>query len=179
MSVPTKELKFIHITKTAGSSIETVGLEKNKRWGINHKEYGFWHEIFPNKSKSLKEKYDWFMVVRNPYKRILSEYHFLAGIFNYNHTPDEFNNFVIKWTTNASNDIESHHTYGRKGGDHFTEQYKYLDPNIDIHILKYENIEEDFNNLMVKYNYNFKFEKINNTSENKYTVDDLSNETIA
>jgi len=178
MSVPTKELKFIHITKTAGSSIETVGLEKNKRWGINHKEYGFWHEMFPNKPKSLKEKYDWFMVVRNPYKRILSEYHFLAGIFNYNHTPDEFNNFVIKWATNASNDIESHNIYGRKGGDHFTEQYKYLDPNIKIHVLKFENIEEEFNNLMKQYNYNIVLNKKVQVSKQIFTVKDFSDKAI-
>ena len=178
MSVPTKELKFIHITKTAGSSIETVGLEKNKRWGINHKEYGFWHEIFPNKSKSLKEKYDWFMVVRNPYKRILSEYHFLAGIFNYNHTCEDFNNFVRKWATNASHDIESHHMYGRRGGDHFTEQYKYLDPNINIHVLKFENIEEEFNNLMNLYNYNIVLNKRVQVSKQIFTLKDFSDKTI-
>jgi hypothetical protein len=178
MSAPTKELKFIHITKTAGSSIETVGLEKNKRWGIHHSEYGFWHALFPNKSKALKEKYDWFMVVRNPYKRILSEYHFLAGVFQHKHTKEEFNAFVTKWIKNASNDKESHPMYGRKGGDHFTEQYKYLDPNVNIHILKFENIEEEFNKLMKDYSYDIILNKKVQVSKAIFSIKDFSKETI-
>ena len=143
MEVPTKELKFIHITKTAGSSIETVGLEKNKRWGIHHKEYGFWHGLFSNKPEALKKKYDWFVVVRNPYKRVLSEYHFIAkALGQADHNKIQFNSFIRKWIVNASNNKENHPTYGRVGGDHFTEQYKYLDPNVKIHILKFENMKQ-------------------------------------
>ena len=178
MSIPTKELKFIHITKTAGSSIETVGLEKNKRWGINHSEYGFWHALFPNKPTTLKEKYDWFMVVRNPYKRILSEYHFLSTVFEQKHNKEEFNSFVTKWINNASNDKESHPMYGRKGGDHFTEQYKYLDPNINIHILKFENIEDEFNELMNKYSYNIILNKKVQVSKKIFGIKDFSKETL-
>jgi len=178
MSVPTKELKFIHITKTAGSSIETVGLEKNKRWGINHSEYGFWHGLFPNKPSTLKEKYDWFMVVRNPYKRILSEYHFLAGIFQVKHTKQEFNTFITKWINNASQNKETDPTYGRKGGDHFTEQYKYLDPNVNIHILKFENVEEEFNNLMKQYSYNIILNKKVQVSKKIFDIKDLSKDTV-
>jgi len=178
MSIPTKELKFIHITKTAGSSIETVGLEKNKRWGINHKEYGFWHSIFPDKPTELKEKYDWFMVVRNPYNRILSEYHFLIEVLGYKHTKEEFNTFIKKWINNASKDIESHSVYGRKGGDHFTEQYKYLDSNIQIHILKFENIKEEFNQLMNKYSYNIILNKKVQVSKKIFGIKDLSTDTL-
>jgi hypothetical protein len=178
MSVPTKELKFIHITKTAGTSIETVGLEKNKRWGINHTEYGFWHSLFPEKPLDLKEKYDWFMVVRNPYNRILSEYHFLVGALGYKHTKDEFNLFINKWIKNASKNIENHSLYGRKGGDHFTEQYKYLDSSIPIHILKFENIKEDFNELMKKYSYNIILNKKIQISKKIFGVNDFSNKTL-
>ena len=31
--------------------------------------------IFFTKDDELKQKYDWFMIVRNPYDRILSEYY--------------------------------------------------------------------------------------------------------
>ena len=42
-----KPLKFIHITKTAGTTIENLGLKKNIKWGRFHKEYGpCWHRIF-------------------------------------------------------------------------------------------------------------------------------------
>jgi hypothetical protein len=179
MSVPTKELKFIHITKTAGSSIETVGLEKNKRWGIHHKEYGFWHEIFSNKPNSLKSKYDWFMVVRNPYNRIISEYNFIANSLGLeNHTVDEFNRFIKRWMLNASNNKENHPMYGRINGDHFTEQYKYYDPSVIIHILKFENITEEFNNLMKKYNYDIILNKKVQVSKIYFNLKDISNENI-
>jgi len=179
MSVPTKELKFIHITKTAGSSIETVGLEKNKRWGIHHKEYGFWHEIFINKPKALKEKYDWFMVVRNPYKRIISEYNFIANSLGLKtHTVQEFNMFIKKWMLNASNNKENHSLYGRVGGDHFTEQYKYYDPSVKIHILKFENITEEFNNLMKLYNYDIILNKKVQVSKIYFNINNISDENI-
>ena len=44
-----KQLKFIHITKCAGTSIEDIGIENNILWGRFHTEYGNWHEIFKNK----------------------------------------------------------------------------------------------------------------------------------
>lgn len=49
-----KELKFIHITKCAGTTIENLGKKNNILWGKFHKEYGWWHEIFTCKSKKLK-----------------------------------------------------------------------------------------------------------------------------
>jgi len=75
-----KELKFIHITKCAGTFIEDLGYENDILWGKFHEEYGFWHSIFIDRDKKLKEKYDWFMIVRNPYTRILSEYYCKWGV---------------------------------------------------------------------------------------------------
>ena len=51
-----KELKFIHITKCAGTFIENIGKSKNIDWGIHHfrtGEYGHWHQPFLNKSIEL------------------------------------------------------------------------------------------------------------------------------
>ena len=77
-----KELKFIHITKCAGTTIENMGKKNNILWGRFHKEYGCnyilgppWHEIFKNQNTNLKLKYDWFVVVRNPYERLISEFY--------------------------------------------------------------------------------------------------------
>lgn len=51
-----KELKYIHITKCAGTTIEDVGKENNIYWGRFHTEYGWWHECFPIKREELKNK---------------------------------------------------------------------------------------------------------------------------
>ena len=72
-------LKFIHITKTAGTSIENLAKEKNIYWGRFDKDYiklannteQPWHNNILNKPKN----YDWFMVVRNPYERIIFEFY--------------------------------------------------------------------------------------------------------
>ena len=60
--------QFIHITKTGGTSIESIGMkEAGVAWGArNKKEYGWWHAYFPAKPVALKEAYDWFTVVRDP-----------------------------------------------------------------------------------------------------------------
>lgn len=49
------------------------------------------------------------------------------------------NNFITECITNIN-----------QNGDHFTEQYKYIIPNINI--IKFENLKEEFNFLMKKYN---------------------------
>ena len=93
-----KRLKFIHITKTGGTSIEETGLKYNIRWGKFHAEYGNWfHEKFINKPRWLRVKYDWFTVVRNPYNRIMSEYHWCMKIDKVIETSvEQLNTFICK-----------------------------------------------------------------------------------
>jgi len=165
-----KELKFIHITKCAGTSIEDLGKENGICWGRYDNEYGWWHGIFSKKSKTLKDKYDWFMVVRNPYDRILSEYYCKWGGKNKvnSFTKEDFNKFLI-------NKINSR----CKIGHHYTEQYKYLDKDCKINIIKFENLEEEFNNLMRKYNIDLKLNKHSNKcNEKKFKVSDFSLDLI-
>jgi hypothetical protein len=166
-----KELKFIHITKNAGTSIEEIGRENKKWWGKYNKEYGWWHGIFPKKSKELKNKYDWFMIVRNPYDRILSEYYCKwggVGKNKCNNSKETFNKFLINKIKKRS----------RRGG-HYTEQYKYLDEDYNINIIKFENLEYEFNELMKKYKLNIKFNKHINKSNNKeFKISDFSEDLI-
>jgi hypothetical protein len=170
-----KELKFFHITKCAGTSIENAGINKNIKWGRFHKEYGMhWHRIFFYINVNIIKKYDWFMVVRNPYERILSEYYCIwGGIGDKNkykneHTKEEMNSFIINKIKNRS-----------LKGNHYTEQSRYLYSKIKIHILKFENLTEDFNNLMKLYNIeNVVLEKDNYATEKKYKIYDFSKELI-
>ena len=158
-----KQLKFIHITKCAGSFIENIGYINGYEWGRFHNEYSqgrkhraWWHENFINKPEKFKKKYDWFVIVRNPYDRLLSEYYCRwAGIGGKNilHTKEEFNNYLI-------NKIENRY----KDGNHYTEQYKYIDKNSKITIIRFENLHEELEKLFKLYNINIDsntFTKVN------------------
>lgn len=172
-----KELKFIHITKCAGTSIEECGKENDILWGRYHKEYytnykSNWHSLFTSINKNIKDKYDWFMVVRNPYSRILSEYYCKWGGIGKgkpkHKNVTELNTYLINKINKRSSN-----------GNHYTEQYKYLDPKINIHIIKFENLNEEFNNLMNLYNIkNITLKKENSRKNTQFTISDFSGELI-
>jgi len=168
-----KELKFIHITKCAGTFIEDLGYKNNILWGRFHKEYGFWHSIFIDKNKELKEKYDWFVIVRNPYDRILSEYYCKWGGIGKNnevHTKEEFNSYIMGKIYNRS-----------LSGHHYTEQCKYIDVNYKFNVVRLETIKKDLLKLLNEYKINIKpnFDnKINEGNKMRFTINDFSDELI-
>lgn len=167
-----KELKFIHITKTAGTSIEEIGRENNIFFGRYHTEYGGWHIFFKYKPTDFKLKYDWFLVVRNPYDRLVSEFHCKWG---------GVGNMACKYNKEGFNNLLRQKIMKRQPmGDHYSEQYKYLDtnPKIKIHILKYENLESDFNKLMDEYELPLRLTKELNKNKKHFDITDLSNENI-
>ena len=172
MNTSNKELKFIHITKTAGTSIENAGIKQNIKWGRFHKEYGFWHIPFIKIDKQIRDKYDWFLIVRNPYTRILSEYYCKwGGVSNFYMTVTYMNGYLIRKIKNRSEEFPK---------CHYVEQYKYVDDTSKIHILRFENLEKEFYDLMKMYNLeNVILEKTNSKPASApYTVNDFSNELI-
>lgn len=141
-------------------------------WGKYHKEYrengevDWWHQAFSSKSQELKLKYDWFVIVRNPYERLISEFYCkLGGLGNkktLDHIDEEkFNNYI-------KNKIMKIGLPGQN--NHYTEQYKYIDPNTTIHILKYENLEFEFNELMKKYKLDIVLHQKDNESVKKKKI---------
>jgi len=175
-----KELKFIHITRNGGTSIEQVGLDSNKYWGRYHRGYGIFDEIFTNKSNTLKNNYDWFIVVRNPITRILSEYTFLSQMLKLENSrsPNVFNSFIERWLTNILNSVENNPIYGKTTSGHLIPQYKYIDPNVKIHILKFEDLEREFNILMKEYKYNIKLNKKVSVTKHNFNISDITKENI-
>lgn len=182
-----KPLKFIHITKTGGTSIEDCALQKETLFGRFHPEYrvsalhhvtAHHHYFFPLIQNHVKEKYDWFAIVRNPYDRMLSEYHCKWGGGKWKHithdpntsTVYEMNEYIQMRILNRS-----------KMGGHYAEQYKYLDnsEHIQIHVLKFETLAEEFDLLMKRYHMNIILDVHNNKNEKRFTVSDLSKETIS
>jgi hypothetical protein len=151
-----KPLKFIHITKTAGTSIEKYGLQHGLAWGRHHAEYGrwhrhrfyraIWHTLFTLQPKEFKDRFDWFMVVRNPYDRIVSEYYCAyAGSDRPRRVADidvarkDFNCYV-------QSKIQSRYACG----DHYSEQILYFEPEV-VRVLHFENLANEFADLMSEY----------------------------
>jgi hypothetical protein len=157
-----KPLKFVHIPKCAGTSIEYIGKEKGLLWGIydrelNRKELAFKtlpvchtplsYFIDIQFVKDYLDKYDLFAVVRNPYTRCISTYFFnnRKGYYENNYTIENMNKFI------KENLYENNYSYY----GHFIPQYKFIyDQSNQIvkHILKFENINNEFIDLMKLYN---------------------------
>lgn len=170
-----KPLKFIHITKCAGTTIENLGKKKKIMWGRFHREYGNnWHRIFPNIDEIIKLKYDWFMVVRNPYDRLVSE--FFCN-FNGKENLENLDNISINYFNQY---IKQKINKRGRHGNHYIEQYKYLDKNIKIHIIHFENIEKEFNELMKKYNIDIQLNEKHNSCkvDKKFTIESFEPEVI-
>lgn len=185
MYIMRKQLKFIHITKTAGTYIENNALSSNIYWGrfdpFYIKKYIFWHEPFKNIKSIDKDKYDWFLVVRNPYDRILSEYYCEwggIGKININHTKEDMNKYIIRKLEKIQIKKYIDLKY------HYIPQYLYMDNKCLIHVIKFENLNIELKKLFSDYNLNIKLsdKKVNTKEEKnkkiKFTINDFSEELI-
>lgn len=181
-----KELAFIHIPKNAGTTIESLGMQNNIKWGRNMLENDYqvtetksskvfynWH-VPPRYLKQYNpyEKYDTFCVVRNPTSRILSEY---KWFHNYNKEKDNAND-LNNWLERV---LTKNNIYFTGGVDriglmdgHLFPQYFFIyDENGNQtcnYILKMENLTFEFNELMKKYNYNL---RLSNTDYRNKSID--------
>lgn len=178
-----KQLKFIHITKTAGTSIEDVGYKEGFTWGRFHKKYGYWHELFPNKPNSIKSSYNYFTVIRNPYTRIVSEFHdkwYGVGNNTDNFNSTEFNKYVRNKIIHYFN--KSYYYNERLGimGGSYAPQHLYIDNDFDISILRFENINEDFKNLMKVQGFeNVELSMHKLKAKKKFSINDFEQITIS
>lgn len=173
LSINMKPLRFIHISKTGGQAIATVvGEQANLYWGMFDIEYGAGkkcHYLLSNiQKKEIIPKHDWFMVVRNPYERMISLYTWYKQWKNITISIDDFLSEKLTWVEEGKSNI----------GDHFTPQHLYLEKEYNIIVLRFERLEEEFNELMMSRGYNIVLNKKVNESTNKCTIHDISKEII-
>jgi hypothetical protein len=204
-----KELKFIHITKTAGTIIEDIANEYGLLWGrfdpeikadnlldlyksefnsdLYHLNPTYFNPVIYNISDTSKLKT--FCVVRNPYERIISEvFCNWIGIYNIckdvnKITYELFNKFIEYNITQQNKKFhyapQWEYVYKKKYADLPENNDKQILEQYTEHILKFEQLEDDFNSLMTDYNINIKLppRKINSSTK-KYNIKDLSTKTI-
>ena len=166
-----KPLRLTHITKTGGSSIANLGRKAGYYWGQFSAAYrkgayhpykkcaicqkqGSHHVALTMLPKELVQKYDWFMIVRNPFDRVLSEYHCKWG---------GRGNYIRKTFGNAGmprtpRNLATMNKYIRMKirrkpttGAHYTAQHMYFDDRVVMNILRFETLKADFDILMERY----------------------------
>lgn len=160
-----KKCIFIHIPKTAGTSVEQF-LKDN---GKNEIEYlgvqnnRSMHHYTALELKKLEPRifdiYYKFSIVRNPYDRLLSEYYWCpipdVG-FKYGKTKVEFLNYVSKV-------VKGKRYFENIYNDHFIPQYMFLYNNklLVDQLFKYEDLEWVIDYLKKKLNIERNFPSLN------------------
>ena len=157
-----QKLLFIHIPKTAGTSIEYFFLNKfnvdNKNILLTkkiflHKEYKFESSGQHLKFNEIKaiidvDNYEIFTVVRNPYDRFVSEMEYQLQITkfykNNNINKKKLLEDFIKWYFGVKSLRDIIFTNNNHYDHHKNPQYELLEGCHHLDVFHYETINEDF-----------------------------------
>ena len=165
---------FIHISKCAGSSIETafgIDVANNSHtnnhnfFGWNEKNKLFLQHATPQElfdygfiNKNLWDKYYKFIVVRNPWDRAFSDYYWLSNEMNIN---DKFSNFIKR--KNRFKNVLTIKNGNFYRGDHLKKQYDYFFLNNEFikydKIIRFEHIDLELEILSKKLGFSESFFK--------------------
>lgn len=193
-----KELAFIHIPKNAGTTIEQIGLHNGIKWGRYHVE----NDNILTQSKNADICYNWhvpprlfgnynpykkfatFCIIRNPISRLISEFKWYYS----NDKSKDNKNDLNKWLNNALTHDNVFITGGidrigcRDG--HLFPQYFFifdtLGNKICDHVLLIDDLTNQFNKLMKKYNYKIRLNDniIHNKSNFTVNEDDINKSNL-
>lgn len=159
---------FIHVPKTAGVSISTWLQRKCKAKYYKKNIHGAKHLDQKRIQKLLlsdehdPNDYTYFTIVRNPYDRLVSAYHYYYGKGRMPHTFEEYikGDWVHDW------------------GCAKKQMHQYFDYEADnVKILRFENLQEDFKQIQNHLEKTGQLPKIRNKSKHEdyqtYYTDEL------
>jgi len=174
-----KGLQFLHVTKTGGTSIESQGKTIGFKWGRFAPHLGPHHVPLIQRHPKIRYNYDWFMVCRNPYDRMLSEFYCRFGGLGPQATKNlrdksRLNEVVFKRINKSREGFLD----SNRNQFHYYPQHLYLDPHAKIHILRFESLADDFSSLMNKYNRTLELTLHLFKSEKIFSVNDFSREVL-
>lgn len=166
-----QQLIFIHIPKTAGVAVANTLKENNillqSQAKRTTKNYGFIHKYARDAIKDEHKHYPTVAVVRNPFDRIYSVFEFYQKKRDNIPKNLTFEEFVLSFKTKFLN--KNHQ---------FTDCFQYVCDSqqhkvIVTDILKFETLEQDFNNLGHKYGFFAALQKLNNNELKKTDIDPI------
>ena len=170
-----RKIIFIHIPKTAGSSIEHLLRDEGKyeldfigvRNGRSTHHYmGIELKMI---LKELYPTYYKFSFVRNPYDRLISEY-FWCRINNVGH---KFNKTFDEFLDYVENVIKNKKFFKPIENDHFIPQYSFLFFNNKLlvnNIFKYEDIETVVPLIKKRLKIKTSLQHLNKSVKNEITL---------
>ena len=190
MSNTNQKLKFVHISKCAGTIIEDIAKDNGIFWGrydvqlckenllpkwsrIKSDYYHLVPNCYQPNIYNLDNSNDMktFCVIREPYSRIVSEvFCNWIGIFKKNSNPTvlDYNNHIEKYL----NFVET-----RFNLQHWWPQHKFIydaDGNKMVdYILRMDNLNQEFNDLMREYNLPLQLNSKTNESNKMYGLEDI------
>lgn len=153
-------LGFIHVPKTAGTTIErALGMQgkdcffATEQWDEyrvcpQHLSHA---ELLPLLEPGLN--LEWFTVVRNPFDRLVSEYHYMMQYGAYhpklrNISFEDMIRFCLKYPVE----------YRKRNFDrHLEPQVSFINAGMHVEVFKYENLNEVFMWLQQRVPYELKF----------------------
>jgi len=166
-------LEFVHIPKTAGTSIEHAAAKAGIAWGVckfylcpplnesnitqeDTQEWACEMKTHPwhcpprhlKHSKRMYERSNMFTVVRDPYERIISEYYYLNSFVPTTHSRAKLNRWIIR-------QLNMVNRTGVCGQGHCIPMHKYTHDlegkQIINHIVRFERLDKELPVLLEQY----------------------------
>jgi hypothetical protein len=164
------KLIFVHIPKTAGTSIEKMIEIRNNKLDLWSTSIPILQHLVPKDLKKYIDDNKWntyykFTVVRNPFDRLVSDYKWMLtqNLFKKKQTFNEFVKLVENVVIN--NQYHNHELY-----DHFKPQYLYFEDIEYDYICKFETLVEDIKVIQKASNNNNKLPYLNKTKHDNYKI---------